>query len=95
MSNHTPGPWRVIGRAVYGVHPFAIAVVNPGPEAEANAQLIIVAPDLLEACRLQHELIEKLMPGIKFISVPDYTLIDRALSAGRQAVFNATGENVG
>jgi len=61
---HTPGPWHYkkdsfkisIGnkstRHDYLEHDYTVAVINDNSfQSEANARLIAVAPDLLEACR--------------------------------------------
>jgi hypothetical protein len=53
MSNHTPGPWRVIGLgyAIYQVekHTETASFSSFSEQSEANARLIAAAPDLLEA----------------------------------------------
>lgn len=60
MPDHTPGPWliiyrgltsREIGSNAYVCH--AEAYGYNGREAEANANLIAAAPDLLEALEAQ------------------------------------------
>ena len=63
---HTPGPWR-IGKS-YAEGEIAIRNGNDMEEClavvcsinevepEANAQLISAAPELLEACKLAHEI---------------------------------------
>lgn len=68
MSNHTPGPWHVVGRP--RTYPYeAITANGPRvlaklprykhgphePELQANARLIAAAPDLLEACLSGHD----------------------------------------
>ena len=63
MSNHTPGPWVVVGRLTKYVEARLVgrliqevAACGPtmadegyGQQQEANARLIAAAPDLLEA----------------------------------------------
>jgi len=64
VSEHTPGPWRVLGTTANGawikvgtndLAPFLIANVNVWPvvenDGDANARLIAAAPNLLEALR--------------------------------------------
>ncbi len=60
MSKHTPGPWRVVFGNRLGIHGPKDEIGWPKPivynaglctdeEAQANAQLIAAAPELLEA----------------------------------------------
>jgi hypothetical protein len=55
MSNHTPAPWTIDNRAIYGnrglIKPFIASVEDDhnDHETEANALLIAAAPELLEA----------------------------------------------
>jgi DNA repair ATPase RecN len=64
MSNHTPGPWNVVGEAIRStsqqkwrlrIHAKELlADVYHGAndeELEATARLISAAPELYEACR--------------------------------------------
>lgn len=60
MSAPTPGPWKAVkhtdtkGWTVArneGLGRSSIANVRPRAEAEANARLIAIAPDLFEAAR--------------------------------------------
>lgn len=46
MTNHTPGPWQVIGSTVYGNNLRAVVPMNG-----ADARLIAAAPDLLAALK--------------------------------------------
>lgn len=52
---HAPGPWKQEGRHVEAFDGpeviFGCEVYGPEDEAIANARLISVAPDLLEACK--------------------------------------------
>ncbi len=51
--SHTPGPWKVGGKTGYlnqlAIEPSIGCVYGAGEEVQANARLIAVAPDLLEA----------------------------------------------
>jgi len=57
MSKHTPGPWYYKSgtRGIFGPEGKAIATLHgtprgyPNPDREANAHLLVAAPDLLEA----------------------------------------------
>ena len=55
MSAHTPAPWTVDNRAIYGtrglIRPFVASVEDDhnDSETEANARLIASAPELLDA----------------------------------------------
>jgi hypothetical protein len=57
MSNHTPGPWIINGRALYtdGRRPdgkmLATLFGRPTREQDANGALMAAAPDLLAALR--------------------------------------------
>ena len=56
MSEHTPGPWKVVGQSVISDSGI---ICNPpsGPidELEANARLIAAAPDMLEVLEFVDE----------------------------------------
>ena len=58
MSEHTPGPWKVVGLSVISDSGI---ICNPpsGPidELEANARLIAAAPDMLEALEAMRDAI--------------------------------------
>ncbi len=72
MSEHTPGPWMVdpaeLDRpAVFATkdeHGIVIAEMWAGlPEEQvANARLIAAAPDLLDAARKAHDIVQKIHP---------------------------------
>lgn len=55
MSKHTPGPWKLAGKTTISNDGEDFCLANVGTfsieqeEAEANARLIAVAPELLEA----------------------------------------------
>lgn len=65
MSKHTPGPWKADGHEVWATHPIRFGLVTAGTPMiaqackhegtegdfpyEANARLLAVAPELLEA----------------------------------------------
>lgn len=59
MSKHTPGPWYYKSgtHGIFGPEGKAIATLHgtprgyPNPDREANAHLLVAAPDLLEALR--------------------------------------------
>lgn len=57
MTQHSEGPWRLNGQRIeYGPivagDGFCVAIVSRDPvESEANARLLVAAPDLLAACK--------------------------------------------
>lgn len=54
MSKHSPGPWRIFKNAIEDAKGCDIAFVArgwPPGETLANARLIAVAPELLEALK--------------------------------------------
>jgi len=46
---HTPGPWKVLGNAIFTEDDHLIATLRP--TEDKNARLIAKAPELLEACK--------------------------------------------
>jgi hypothetical protein len=104
QAKHTEGPWTTdlvissqAGRVA--IEPdIAIVYVQPsrydGSESKrrlANARLIACAPDLLAALEEMLKAYEAVLPGIKFISVPNYQLINDAPCAARAAIAKARG----
>lgn len=95
MSAHTPGPWRVEGRTVYGAKSGHIIshgtnAYGDGPEgyvcntsgtSEADARLIASAPDLLEA----------LQNLLGFSSHPKSVEFEMAKDDARAAIAKASG----
>ena len=86
MSEHTPGPWIVVGHKVYAPedcehHPVADCTTNHTCreewEVEANAKLIAAAPTLLNALKVLADVAER--QGIP-------------CDAARAAINYATGE---
>lgn len=95
MNKHTPAPWTVANRAIYGtngvIKPFVASVEDDHNDSEtvANARLISASPDLLDACRSALAELEKLTEQNLF-SLGDPALITiRELQA---AIVKATGE---
>jgi hypothetical protein len=85
---HTPGPWEANcflvsqagGRRVEICHTGIIGRNKPGEQAEADARLIAASPDLLEACKMYLDAMDR-------YGHPDKT--DRLM---RAAIEKATGE---
>lgn len=49
-TQHTPGPWKIIGHGIHGKSGFRVCHIPSGYlSALANAHLITAAPELLEA----------------------------------------------
>ena len=97
-GQHTPGPWTHNATGSpdyakqYAVYPEGsgrdVAIVYDCEQAEANAQLIAAAPDLLEACR---GLLAVLTAGGGHNPYPVGTQTHAALSAAMRAVAQAEG----
>lgn len=53
-SAHTPGPWKLRGRTIYGKTPSGrIVTLHSGWDEsfEANSHLLVLAPELLESIK--------------------------------------------
>jgi hypothetical protein len=90
MSQHTPGPWYVtdggIRPTVNGQDGTSIACLSDtGDEAEANARLIAVGPELLGAA-------EALLSDWDSPTLSDSTPIAEKFDALRSAVAKARDE---
>lgn len=97
MSGHTPAPWTIDNRAIYGnrglIKCFIASVEDDHNDSEtiANARLISASPDLLDACRCALADLQGLDEQNIF-SLDDPALITiRELQA---AIVKATGEAV-
>jgi hypothetical protein len=69
QMKHTPAPWKIDLVEDYGCTSYMLNETQGaefGEEAEANAQLIEAAPDLLAAA----ELVWKLLDSVAFASEP-------------------------
>jgi len=106
MATHTPGPWRVTSQGTrwptYVEGPDGQVAACETPE---DARLIAAAPDLLAACKMQHEAIDRLFAlliiatrsdrpsesGMAFMPSKSGQPWD-ALVAGNAAIAKATGE---
>ena len=93
-TTHTPRPWRLLSpRAngeipVIGPHRLIIAsVIDSGPEgeAQANARLIMTAPELLDALSVLHT------TSGKYLSCPDSSFYLHALNRAREAALALIG----
>jgi hypothetical protein len=74
LDAHTPGPWKVDRRSRrFGAETIRLtvwkgvkslemicAIAGDDSESEANARLIAAAPELLEACKAQHDAMDVL-----------------------------------
>lgn len=95
MSRHTPAPWTIDNRAIYGTNgmlkPFIASVEDDHGDGEtaANARLIAAAPDLLDACRCALADLEGLAEANCFsLGDPAHLTIKEL----RAAIVKATGE---
>ena len=67
MGAHSIGPWSVVkkynGTVVIAAHGGLVASMEAGSQSmrDANASLIAVAPDLLEACKAARDTLDRLM----------------------------------
>lgn len=86
MSKHTPGPWRIgtpppNGEQTVGTQQglmVAVATTGAGMPTEANARLIAVVPELLEALKHAVEIAENKRPGTWDDLLPYRVLIAKA-----------------
>jgi len=63
---------------------------NAGIErAKADANLAAAAPDLLAAAKLALELIDAMMPGVRYIALQNYALLNEAPLALKAAIAKA------
>ncbi len=91
-TNHTPGPWSLVGMLIEAPREQAICSMKPPhfngyANAEANARLIASAPDLLAACQNAANVLAALATG-------HLESIDRdspALAQLRAAIAKAKG----
>src|ERR1700676_739230 len=95
---HTPGPWLYDGMAIHTNDGIMIAglssVCKTAKEIDANARLIAAAPELLAACRAQHEALDILMAMLierdpNFF--PSKSSVWPALIQGNAAIIKAGG----
>ena len=100
----TPGPWTARAKAsggswwVMAAPPkpghrgFLAECVARGSENEANARLISAAPDLLAALKSLMAAYKSVLPGIRYIAVQDYALVNDAPVAATRAILKAEGK---
>lgn len=72
-NNHTPGPWASFYKHKYDEWHVGVPMTSgsmklalfpngiPTDNPEADCNLIAAAPDLLAACKAQHDIIDRLM----------------------------------
>lgn len=96
-TQHTPGPWEYartdqfdesldVFESKTARTLFRSINTLPKKEAEANARLIAVAPELLDACEGLFEVIEARVRGAELSNVKEL------LYAGRAAISKAKGQ---
>jgi hypothetical protein len=100
MEKHTPGPWDFIDSkkllhietAIDNSSGAGIHICSVPKSDRANARLIAVSPDLLEACELMYEAWKQLLPCLGNNSVRDYELVlTTAPVACARAISRARG----
>ena len=62
------------------------------PSRNERTRLNRAAPALLEATEMLLRLAKDMMPGVRYIALPDYQLLNDALIKGEQAIKLAKGE---
>lgn len=101
MTAHTPVPWRLVPS---DDAPWPDIEVAPNrrirvegrtrDEAEANAHLVVAAPDLLEALEQCLSVLTHPVVGTYLHDDPDwYHALDLAANAARAALAKARGES--
>lgn len=86
---HTPGPWKLgpRGITITDKEGFVLCNLTIFNQQEANARLIVAAPDLLEA-------LVALVEQVAFEwRIYDLMNIDDEMAAARTAIAKATGED--
>jgi hypothetical protein len=80
-------------RAVTSRRPIAECATpgNTWPQDRKNACLVAAAPQLLAALKALMAAYESVLPGIKFIAVKDYKLVNDAPVAAERAIAKAEG----
>lgn len=107
MSEHTPGPWVyhysrsdpadewIIGASGFStVLAFVVRDTEaplPGATIEANARVMVAAPDLLDACKQQQLLIADMVRFVGEMALQDYALLNDAPLAASRAIAKAEG----
>jgi hypothetical protein len=98
----SPKPWRVgytTGGAL-GIWSAGCRADSPDvcdvasvPDAtdDANAHLIAAAPELLAALKKLMVAYESVLPGIRYIAVQDYRIVNDAPVAAERAIQKAEG----
>jgi hypothetical protein len=59
----------------------------------ADARLIAAAPDLLAALKMLMAAYESVLPGIRYIAVQDYKLVNDAPVAAERAIAKVEGRS--
>lgn len=88
---HTPGPWRRGKNAdlwIYASAPGTQLIAKVCSSGD-NANLIVAAPDLLQATKDLLRAFEEVMPGLAHIAVKDYANVNTAPIRARQAIEKA------
>ena len=92
MDKHTKGPWRLSEEkfSTLYVEPFICAIFGTDKTAEANARLIVAAPELLEALET---LMMPAAAAMRAANRTGYSFdIEAELSSARAAIAKAKWE---
>jgi len=100
QAEFTPGPWHVVDRVNVQSGPigFLAYVSTAGArgrtieEAEANAQLIAAAPDLLAACEALISALETAIRDFRAVGMHQVPAEKQALALGRATIAKALGK---
>ena len=91
MSEHTPGPWAVLGTGIVGVGNDALVAAYSRAhlgEQAANARLIAAAPELLEA-------LKEIAKGSGPFSSDRLTHAENTIEAMKRLAFDAIAKAEG
>jgi hypothetical protein len=96
MSKHTKGPWHVFkDSSIYSKHAdYTLAEIVAGMtdgECDANARLIAAAPELLEALRELHTIVNRAIHDGDWI-VDGACDPDACMMRAEDLIAKATGE---
>lgn len=107
-SKHTPGPWAVHREEKTGNVPYVVApdlltmiadvntverhILHAPEDAEANARLIAVAPELLEALEQAAAAYELLIVSTLGFTPEERSAMEKDLALFEAAIHKARGE---
>lgn len=99
-AKHTPGPWVYDGNRLVGSNGHQVVIKANGmafgsasswPEAEANSDLCIAAPDMLEALIALGAVLDFDFEAPPCGCFDDASALNAAMAKGRAAIAKARG----